>query len=94
MKIFTYLCVLLAILLGVSFSLLNAGTVTVNYFVGSAVLPVSFLIIFSIALGAILSFFFCMLSLLRQKSTARGLRRKIESLEKTMNTISTINQKE
>ncbi len=35
-----------------------------------------------------------MLSLLRQKSTARGLRRKIESLEKTMNTISTINQKE
>jgi uncharacterized membrane protein YciS (DUF1049 family) len=68
--------------------------VTVNYFIGSAVLPVSFLIIFSIALGAIISFLFCMLSLLRQKSTARGLRRKIESLEKTMNTISTINQKE
>lgn len=94
MKIFTYLCVLLAILLGVSFSLLNADTVTVNYLIGSAVLPVSFLIIFSIALGAILSFFLCMLSLLRQKSTARGLRKKIESLEKMMDTISTINKKE
>ena len=88
MKIFTYLCALLLILLGVSFSLLNAGTVTVNYLLGSKILPISFLIIISVAIGALFSLFFCMVSLLRQKATTHGLRRKVESLEKTVNTLS------
>lgn len=83
MKIFTYLCALLLILLGVSFSLLNAGTVTVNYLLGSKVLPISFLIIISVAIGALFSLFLCMITLLRQKATNYVLKRKIESLEKT-----------
>lgn len=93
MKIFTYLCALLLILLGVSFSILNAGTVTVNYLLGSKVLPISFLIIISVAIGALFSLFFCMVSLLRHKATSYGLRKKIESLEKTVNALS-INTKE
>lgn len=88
MKIFTYLCAVFLIVLGVSFSLLNAGTVTVNYLLGSKTLPLSFLIIICIAIGALLSLFFCMLSLLRQKATIHSLRRKHEALEKTVNTLS------
>lgn len=84
MRIFTYLCALLLILLGVSFSLLNAGTVNVNYLLGSKSLPISFLIIISVAIGALFSLFFCMVSLFRQKATAHGLRKKIESLEKSI----------
>ena len=84
MKIFTYLCVLLLILLGVSFSLLNAGTVTVNYFLGSRELPVSFLIIISAAIGAVFSLFLCLISLLRHKTVNYGLKRKVESLEKAV----------
>jgi len=85
MKIFTYLCAILLIFLGVSFSLLNAGSVTVNYLLGSLVLPVSFLIVISVAIGALLGMFFCMFSLLRQKANIRGLRKKVESLEKITN---------
>lgn len=88
MKIFTYLCALLLILFGVSFSLLNAGTVTVNYLLGSKVLPVSFLIIISVAIGALFSLFFCMVSLLRQKATCHHLRKKVEALEKVVATTS------
>lgn len=93
MKTFTYLFVLLLILLGVSFSLLNASDVTVNYFLGSAVLPVSFLIIISMAVGAIFSYFLCFFSLLRQKAVSRGLRKKVESLEKVVS-VTSINIKE
>ena len=93
MKIFTYLCVLFLIVLGVSFSLLNAGTVTVNYLLGSRVLPISFLIIISAAVGAVLTLFVCVLSVLRHKATSYRLRKKIESLEKTINTLS-VNTKE
>ncbi|MES2204061.1 MAG: LapA family protein [Pseudomonadota bacterium] len=88
MKIFTYLCALLLILIGVSFSLLNAGTVTVNYLLGSKALPISFLIIISIALGALFSLFFCGLNLLKQKATIHNLKRKNESLEKTVSNLS------
>lgn len=89
MKIFTYLCVLVLILIGVSFSLLNADKVTVNYFFGTSVLPASFLIIISIAIGAIVSSFFWLVKTFRQKSIEHGLKMKIEILEKALSASTT-----
>lgn len=84
MKIFTYLCALVLVLLGVSFSLLNAGEVTINYLLGSRVLPISFLVIISIGIGALLSLFFCMFAMLKQKTIIHHLKKKNESLEKSL----------
>ena len=89
MKILTSLCILILILLGVSFSLLNASSVSVNYLLGTSVLPVSFLIIISAAVGAIISLFFCLLGSLRQKASIHHLKKKVESLEKELNSSST-----
>lgn len=83
MKIFTYLCALILLLVGISFSLLNATNVNVNYFLGSASLPISFVIIISIAIGAFLSFIFCCIKIFSQKSTIYYLRKKVSLLEKS-----------
>lgn len=92
MKIFTYLCAIILIFLGISFSLLNSTEVSINYFIGSSVLPTSFLVIISAAIGAMICLFFCLLSVLRGKATIFSLKRKIESLEKTIQSSSVISK--
>lgn len=82
MKILRYITAIFVVILGISFSLLNATKVDINYFIGSATLPISFLVIISFASGVIMSLFLTSLWILRAKATAYQLRRKIVFLEK------------
>lgn len=82
MKIFIYLFVLFLLILGISFSLLNANDTTINYLLGSVTLPLSLLITISIVLGAALSLLLCLVKFLRLKATLYQLRKKISKLEK------------
>lgn len=82
MRILTYMCAIFLLLLGISFSLLNSSEVKINYFLGDATLPTSLLVIISVAIGAIISFFICILGILRHKTTIYSLKRKLEALEK------------
>jgi len=82
MKILRYITAIFVIILGISFSLLNATKVDINYFIGSATLPISFLVIISFALGATASLLFTMLWVLRTKAVSYQLKRKIVFLEK------------
>ncbi|MCD8524369.1 MAG: LapA family protein [Gammaproteobacteria bacterium] len=83
MKILRYVTALFVVISGVSFSLLNATDVDINYFIGSATLPVSFLVIISFALGAIMSLLLTTLWVLRKKLTIYQLKRRIVLLEKS-----------
>lgn len=87
MKIFTYLFALFLIFLGISFSLLNSSEVTINYFIGSATLPLAILIILSLVLGLALGFFFSFISILRHKARLFHLKRKLDLLEKASSSV-------
>ncbi len=54
MRIITYLFLLLIIVLGVSFAILNSSDVTINYYVGLSTLPLSLLVAIVFALGGLL----------------------------------------
>lgn len=55
---------------------------TINYFLGSATLPLSILVILSAVMGAVIMLFFCSITILRHKASIFNLKRKLESLEK------------
>jgi len=61
MRLLSIITLTFAVLLGVSFAILNAGFVTVHYYVGTKSLPLSLLIlgawIFGIIVGLLISAF-------------------------------------
>lgn len=80
MKVVMFFFALLVALLGISFSVLNAQDVKVNYFLDSAELPLAFIIILAMMLGAILTFAVCSFKIFRQRTMLYFLRKKLERL--------------
>ena len=80
MKVVMFFLALLVALLGISFSVLNAQDVKVNYFLDSAELPLAFIIILAMMLGAILTFVLCSFKIFHQKTMLYFLRKKLERL--------------
>lgn len=54
MRVINLIVLLLAALLGISFSILNAKRVAVNYYLGTKELPLSILMLISLVIGVIL----------------------------------------
>ncbi len=54
MRIVTYLLLLIIILIGITFAVLNPAIVTMNYYVGQKTLPLSLLLVSVFALGCFL----------------------------------------
>lgn len=53
MRILFYILLILILVFGISFAALNAGSVTFHYYVGTAQLPLSFLLAFCFTLGVL-----------------------------------------
>lgn len=65
----------LTALLGMSFAVLNAQTVTFYYYLGSAQIPLSLLLVGALVLGVIIGMLTLMLSVFKLKYEIRRLRR-------------------
>lgn len=53
MRILSLLFTLFMVLVGVSFAIINANSVTMNYYIGELTLPLSMLLIFTFTLGVL-----------------------------------------
>jgi putative membrane protein len=82
MRIFTYVIVLLIIVIGMSFALLNAELVTFNYYIGTAKLPLSLLLVCMLLLGCFLSLLAMTGFYIRMKNENRHLRHRLKLSEK------------
>jgi putative membrane protein len=75
MRLLSLVCLLFALIMGLSFAVLNAESVMVRYYIGSANMPLSVLIlgiwVFGIVIGILASF----PKILRLKLEIRRLRR-------------------
>lgn len=74
-RIITFVLLLLVSLLGLSFALMNAESVQLNYYFGSVEAPLSLLVVVAIIVGAGLGVLASMGVVLRQKRELAKLRK-------------------
>jgi len=85
-----FLLSLFTILLGLSFALLNAEMVTVNYYVGQSSLPLSLLLVCTLGLGILLGLMFMGLKALSLHATIRRLRARARVAETEIENLRAI----
>ncbi len=81
MKIFTYVIAIILILFGLSFALLNANAVKLDYYFGSVDISLSLLLILTVGLGILIGLMFSLAPLLKLKRKNYQLRSRIKQLE-------------
>jgi putative membrane protein len=90
MRIFTYIFILLIVLLGISFSTLNSGVVDVNYYVGHSSIPLSLLLVLVFAAGCLISIVIGLWLLLKLKVKNYHLKQKLKLAEKEIENLRAI----
>lgn len=90
MRIFSYIVLLIIILLGITFAALNANSVTLNYYVGTRNISLSLLLVFAMGIGIILGFLTAMLSLIRLKSENIRLNHQIKQVRQEVENLRSI----
>ena len=75
---------LLILLLGLSFTMLNAEPIQVDFYFGSAELPLSLCLVITLALGAVLGVLSSLGLLVRQRREVRRLRRQAGNTRKEL----------
>lgn len=90
MRILALLVLLLVVGVGLTFSVMNAEPVTLDYYFGSSDIPLALLLVISLALGALLGVIASLGVILRLKRTASGLRRENRLAEKEIMNLRNI----
>jgi putative membrane protein len=86
-RLVALLFALLIIGFGLSFALLNAQSVTMDYYLGATTMPLSLALTLVLAVGAILGLLAGSGALLRQRRQTATLRRQLASAEKELNEL-------
>lgn len=84
MKLLTYIVVLLCLILGVSFAVLNASDATVHLYWREVTLPLSLILALTFATGAFFGILFCLVAIIKAKSEASHYKRKSQQIEKEL----------
>ncbi len=74
--------ILLVIILGVAFAVLNAESVQLNYYLGSIELPLSLVLVMAMTIGAILGIFASLSLIIGSRRSATKLKHSVEVAEK------------
>jgi putative membrane protein len=89
-KIFSFLIIVFILLLGVTFAGLNSQEVTINYYVNSAKLPLSLLLVLILGVGGLIGWLTGFLLWLRLKAENMRLSHKLKVSEKEVNQLRTL----
>lgn len=83
---FLFLIVLVA--LGLSFAVLNADPVTLNYYFGFLEVPLSMIVVVSLVAGALIGVLVSMGSLLRLRQTSARLKRQLHAAQRDADRVT------
>ncbi len=89
---FIFLVVL--VVAGISFAVLNSGNVPLNYYFGVIDTPVSLLVVLSLIVGVLISLLVSMGVILRLRHRARKLQKQIDTLRKNTAGLSVLPARE
>jgi putative membrane protein len=93
-RLFGLLLLIVLAVFGLSFAVLNAEPVSLNYYFGYRDIPLSMIVVLSLALGAVIGIFFSMGMILRLKQQVGGLRRRLQVAEKRADELHILPAKE
>jgi len=82
LRLLYFLLALIVVVLGVVFSVLNADTVQLHYYLGSIELPLSLVLILAMIIGALLGVFSSLGFIIGSRRSASKLKRSVEVAEK------------
>ena len=81
-RLLGFLFLVVLVVLGLSFAVLNAQSVSLNYYFGYRDIPLSMIVVLSLAAGAVIGALVSAGLILRLKAQTRQLRRKLRNAEK------------
>lgn len=81
-RLLGFLFLVVLVVLGLSFAVLNAQSVSLNYYFGYRDIPLSMVVVLSIAVGAVIGVLVSAGLILRMKAQTRQLKRKLRNAEK------------
>lgn len=82
MKIVKSIFIVLVIALGISFAILNAKTVPLNYYFDAKEISLALLLALTLAIGALLGLLLAIPALFRLKRSNRQMKSRLKSIEK------------
>lgn len=89
-KLIGYVFILIIILIGVTFALLNATPVTFNYYLGIRTFPLSLLLVFSFSFGGLIGIGIGLLMMTKVMLSNRRLQKRIILIEKEVENLRAI----
>ncbi len=90
MRILYYLFLLAVILLGATFATLNLQTVSVNYYIGTRVMPLALLLTIAFSAGGLMGMVMGLWMLLKNKIKQFRLKQKLSLAERELENLRTI----
>ena len=93
-RLLGFLLLVVLVVLGLSFAVLNAEPVSLNYYFGYRDIPLSMIVVLSLAAGATIGVLVSMGMILRLKQQAARLRKKLQAAEKEADQLRFLPAKE
>ena len=88
-RLFGFLMMVILVVIGLSFAVLNSEPVMLNYYFGNREIPLSLIVVGSLAMGALFGVLASLGVIIKLKSQTSGLRKKVRMLEKDTLNIAT-----
>ncbi len=89
-RLLTFLFILVLLVFGLSFTVLNANDVVLNYYFATVELPLALVILGALTLGALLGLFASISLVLAGKADVARLHRKVQMTEKEIKNLREI----
>lgn len=89
-RLFGFILLLIVVVLGLSFAVLNAESVKLNYYYGIAQAPLSLVVVLSISAGAVLGVIASLGMILSMRREVGRLHRKIQLTERELKNLREI----
>jgi lipopolysaccharide assembly protein A len=86
MRFIGYIIILILVLLGITFAVLNANSVPVNYYMGQKHMPLSLVVVISFGVGVILGVLVLFFKNTHLRIRNGNLARRVKKLEKKLET--------
>lgn len=84
MRILSFIIAIILIVLGLTFALLNATPVTLNYYLGSQEISLSLLLVLAVGFGTLIGFIVSIGKILRLKNKIHQQKNRLKQLEKEL----------
>lgn len=89
-RLLSYVLVLILVLLGLAFAVVNAKPVELNYFLGTREVPLAMTLVLALVFGACLGMLFSLGMVVRLKRETLRLRRQIQLTEQEVVNLRSI----